>query len=134
MRIRTQHVLAVFLALLVFSTPASTQLGPPGLPVLPGLGLLGSWVAEATIINPPAGFPPGFEALVSVSPGGSVILTTNLPGGVTPGQGTWAQTGPNRYTWTFYFYEPAPAGSGYPLLVKTRVVENILITGKGNTY
>ena len=48
--------------------------------------------------------------------------------------GTWKQTGPNRYTWTFYFYEPTTSFPGYPLLLKTRVVENILITGNGDTY
>jgi len=42
--------------------------------------LIRSWLTAATVISPPPGFAPGFEAILSFSKNGAVIVTSNLPG------------------------------------------------------
>ena len=92
--------------------------------------ILGTWSDVTTVIDPPPGFPTGFTTVVSFSREGNLIVASNVPN-VTAAQGSFTRTTKNRYTDTFYFFRPDPNS---PLLLTTRVVENILVSPNGNNY
>jgi hypothetical protein len=132
MSVRTGYVVAVFLALLVFSTPVVSQ--PPFL----NAGIVGSWVAEATITTSPlpAGFPPWIRSAGVCQSGRHCDSHHESARRRHARAGNLDADGAEPFYLDLLFYQSntIPALSAYPLLLKTRVVENIQITGNGNTY
>src|SRR5215469_5655159 len=114
-------LLALVLVVTVLAAPTNLSENDP---------ILGTWSDIATTINTPPGFAPQFGTVVSFSRDGNIVVTSNIPN-VTIGQGTFVKTGQNTYTDTFYFFRPDPSS---PLLLTTKVVENIRVSPDGSTY
>jgi len=83
----------------------------------------GTWLATIT----PAGEIPPFPSLMTFASGGALIVTD---GGAPPAlgnvyQGTWAKTGPHKYTFTFwgFVYDDAGVLTNYFVVHETVQIE-----------
>lgn len=70
-------------------------------------GLVGTWNATVTLLNCADGTPlpiPPIQALNTFLENGSMLETGNRSGNRSPGHGTWASLGRNRYEIRFMFF------------------------------
>lgn len=100
--------IALAVALALIGTQSVTAAGGAVAPEIEG-----TWLATITV----AGGPPPFPSLVTYARGGALIVTDSsvAPDSGNIYQGSWAMTGPHKYTFTFlgFQYDASGVLTGY---------------------
>ena len=101
-------------------------------------GLVGTWNFHAVLdctpgsVEQPCPFPSNeFIGVETFNRDGTMQVVANIPF-VTIGAGVWKQTGHQRYTFSFAFFAPNPAGIDKGLMVPVLVMENLRMIDQDN--